>query len=170
MNIRSALLDKHSKPQSVAIAEYIGKNPKRFAELVGFLFIEDPIIPQRVAWAMSCCVEKYPELITPYIEPLIVHLCKDNVHDGVIRNSLQFLQSIPIPTPLHGTLMNLCFDFVQSKTTPVAIKAYSLTILHNLSVDYPDIIPEIILIINDNIEHETAAFTSRARKVLQQLQ
>jgi hypothetical protein len=48
----------------------------------------------------------------------------------------------------------------------VAIKAFALTVLQNLSAVYPDIKPELKLIIEERWPHETAAFHSRARKIL----
>ena len=62
--------------------------------------------------------------------------------------------------------MGICFDFIQSNEIAIAVKAFSLTILQNLSRQYPDIIPELKLIIEERWEHETAAFRSRAKKIL----
>ena len=62
--------------------------------------------------------------------------------------------------------MNLCFSFIQSHDEPVAIKAFSLTILERLLPLYPDIKNELLLIIEERWEHETAAFRSRAKRIL----
>ncbi|MEI9912474.1 MAG: hypothetical protein WDO71_24170 [Bacteroidota bacterium] len=48
-------------------------------------------------------------------------------------------------------------------------KAFSLTILQNLSRLYPEIRNEIKVIIEERWEHETAAFRSRAKKILKEL-
>ncbi|MFT3946227.1 MAG: hypothetical protein QM763_04560 [Agriterribacter sp.] len=53
--------------------------------------------------------------------------------------------------------------------TIVSVKAFSLTVLANLANQYPEIIPELKLIIEDQLPHETAAFKSRAQKILKQL-
>jgi hypothetical protein len=62
--------------------------------------------------------------------------------------------------------MNTCFDFVADHETLPAIKAFSLTILENLSAVYPDIKAELKLVIEERWPHETAAFKSRAKKIL----
>ena len=62
--------------------------------------------------------------------------------------------------------MDICFHYLSSPNEPVAIKAFSLTILQNLSKQYPEIKNEIKLIIEERWEHETAAFHSRAKKFL----
>ena len=50
----------------------------------------------------------------------------------------------------------------------VAIKAFSLTILGKLAKKYPEIIPEIKLLIDEQITHQSAAFKSRAKKFLKE--
>jgi len=52
---------------------------------------------------------------------------------------------------------------------PVVIKAFSLTTLYNLSKFYPEIKNELKLIIQERWDHETAAFKSRGRHILKQL-
>jgi hypothetical protein len=65
--------------------------------------------------------------------------------------------------------MNTCFGFIESMTEKPAIKAFSLTVLFNLSVQYPDIRPELKAIIEDRWDYESAAFKSRGRKILKAL-
>jgi hypothetical protein len=53
--------------------------------------------------------------------------------------------------------------------TPIAVKAFSLTILSNLSAAYPEIRGELKLIIEEQWEQSTPAFRSRAKKVLREM-
>jgi hypothetical protein len=123
-------------------------------------------IAQRAAWSMSYCVGNHPELINPYFKQILPLLQKPGVHDAVVRNIVRILQFVTIPKRYHGQLMNACFDFIASNNIPVAIKAFSLTVLENLSKEYPDIKAELKLIIEERWPHETAAFRSRAKKIL----
>ncbi len=166
MNIEDALMQEHSKKQCDKIVKYIGSNKERFAELMKLFFESEYRITQRAAWPMSYCVRNYPELIKPYFNRLINNLQKKGIPDAVIRNTVRLLQDVEIPKKHHGKLMDICFGYIQSTKAPVAFKAFSLTILGNLSKQYPDIIPELKLIIEERWEHETAAFHSRARKIL----
>jgi hypothetical protein len=59
---------------------------------------------------------------------------------------------------------------VESPTEAVAIKAFSLTILGNLAKKYPEIIPEIKLLIQDQMPDQTAAFKVRAKKLLKEFE
>jgi len=62
--------------------------------------------------------------------------------------------------------MSRCFEYVAFPETPIAVKAFSLTVLSNLSAAYPEIASELRLIIEDQWEHATPAFRSRAKKIL----
>jgi hypothetical protein len=65
--------------------------------------------------------------------------------------------------------MTLCFDFIQSPETPIAVKAFSLTVLRHLSKDYPEILPELRLIVEEQGDQAPPAFRSRAKRVLKNL-
>lgn len=64
--------------------------------------------------------------------------------------------------------MDICFAYVESSTEPVAVKAFSLTILGKFSKAYPEIIPEIKLLIETQLPYQTAAFKSSAWALLKQ--
>jgi hypothetical protein len=118
---------------------------------------------------LSNCVRRHPELITPWFKPLLDNLARKDIHVAVIRNTVRLLQDVSIPKKHQGRVMNSCFDFIQSPETPIAVKAFSLTILSHLSADYPEIAGELKLIIDDQWEQATPAFRSRAKKILKQL-
>jgi hypothetical protein len=167
MDLKEAILKEHSKKQCDKIVKYIGNNKKRFAELMKVFFEGEYRATQRAAWPMSYCVRNHPQLIKPYFGKLLGNLGKKGLHDAVIRNTVRLLQDVEIPKKYHGKLMSICFDFIQSNETRVAVKAFSLTILQNLSKQYPDMLPELKLIIQERWDHETAAFRSRGKKILQ---
>lgn len=85
---------------------------------------------------------------------------------AVIRNTVRLLQEVTIPKKFQGQLMSISFEFIQSNETAITAKAFSLTILQNMTRQYPEIIPELKLIIGERWEIESAAFRSRAKKIL----
>ncbi|HEY6974752.1 MAG TPA: hypothetical protein VH396_00605, partial [Chitinophagaceae bacterium] len=126
-------------------------------------------LAQRAAWSVSWAARKKPELIKPYIKDLVAQLSRTDVHNAVIRNSVRVLEETEIPESLHGDVMNACFGFIEKPSVPVAIKAFSLTTLFNLSKYYPEIKGELKLIIENNWNNESAAFKSRGKKILSAL-
>jgi hypothetical protein len=92
MDIRQALMDEHSKPQTMAIVEFIGDDARRFADLMKIFFAGEYRLTQRSAWPMNYCAERSPELIRPYLPKLLDCLERDDMHDAVKRNILRLLQ------------------------------------------------------------------------------
>lgn len=166
MNLKDMVLEEHSKQQCDRIVKYIGQDKKRFAELMKLFFAGEYRISQRAAWPMSYVVQEHPALIRPYLNKLINNLGKKEQHPAIVRNSVRILQDMDLPKKYHGKLMDTCFNFIESNEVPAAVKAFSLTVLESLSKNYPEIRPELKLIIEERWEHETPAFHSRARKIL----
>jgi len=166
MHLEKLLAEEHSKQQCDRIVRYIGKDKLRFAELMRLFFKGEYRITQRAAWPLSYVVRLHPELIAPYFKRLLDNLDKDDLHVAVIRNTVRLLQDVEIPSRYQGRVMNRCFEYIETPGTPIAVKAFSLTVLQNLSKKYPDILPELKLIVEEQWEQAPPAFRSRARKIL----
>jgi len=165
-NLREQILKEHSKAQCTKIVKWVGTSQTRFDALFHLFLNDEYRVAQRSAWPVSYCVMAHPVFIKKHWSKLIKNLQKANLHDAVKRNSVRLLQDIPIPKKYQGQIMDICFRFVASPTEAVAIKAFSLSVLRQLSKQYPEIIPEIKLLIEEQLPHQTAAFKSRAKSFL----
>ncbi|MDF2382185.1 hypothetical protein JMG10_11945 [Nostoc ellipsosporum NOK] len=164
--LRSLLLEEHSKAQCNKIVDWIGHDAKRFDQLINvFLNDDDPKVIQRAAWPLSYAAIANPKLVNKHLGQLLKNLEKPNTHEAVKRNTVRLLQDIPLPEKYHGIIMDICFRLVTDPKQKPATKAFSLTILDKLSQIYPDIRPELLTIIKDQWENESAAFRSRGRKI-----
>jgi hypothetical protein len=166
MDLLKEIEKEHSKTQCEKIVKFVGGDKDRFAKLMQLFLKGEYRVTQRAAWPMSICVEKHPGLITPYYKQIIPLLQKPGVHGAVVRNIVRLLQFVTIPKRYHGQVMSICFDFIADVETAPAVKASSLTILETLSAIYPDIKPELKLIIEERWQYETAAFRMRAKRIL----
>ncbi|NCI50157.1 hypothetical protein GWC95_09500 [Sediminibacterium roseum] len=170
MNILQELGAEHSKAQALKIAAYACASKKNFRELMKCFLSDDYRIAQRAAWSVSWAARQQPGMIVPYIKELVAQMQRKDVHNAVVRNSVRILEAIEIPEEFHGEVMNVCFAFIESPATPVAVKAFALTTLFNLSKKYPDIRAELKLVIEERWDMETAAFRSRGRKILKAIE
>lgn len=171
MTLREELLKEkiYFKVHALWVTEYACASPKRFKELMDCFLSDEYRVAQRAAWSVSWAARSKPALIKPYIKDLVGQLERTGVHNAVIRNSVRILEYIDIPEEYHGNAMKACFSFIEKPSTPAAIKAFSLTTLHNLSKHYPEIKPELKLIIEERMGTETPAFKSRGKKILKEL-
>jgi hypothetical protein len=169
MNLRETILAEHSKAQTNKIIRWVGQSQQRFDELLQLFLKDEYRVTQRAGWPLSYIGRKYPALVHKHLKKLINNLQKKDLHDAVKRNTVRLFEHIPILEKYHGDIMTICFDFIQSPEETVAVKAFSLAILGKLLPLYPDIANELKLVIEERWEHETAAFHSRARKILKAL-
>ena len=167
MNLREELLREHLKAHCNKIVQWVGDSEKRFEELFN-LFLNDVYrVNQRAAWPVSYCVIAHPKFIKNYFKKLIKNLHKPGLHDAVKRNSIRLLQHVDIPEKYQGEIMEICFGYLASPTQAVAVKVFSLTVLGNLAKNYPEIIPEIKSLIDEQLPHQSTGFRSRAQKLLE---
>jgi hypothetical protein len=169
MNLRQEILKEHSKSQCEKIVHWVGDSQIKFDELFRLFLKGDKIESQRAAWPVSYCVIAHPAFISKHFAALLNNLKKSNLHNAVKRNSVRLLQHVQIPEIYRGEVMNICFNYLASPLEPVAVKAFSLTVLGNLAKYYPEIVPEIKLLIESQLSGQTAGFKSSAKKFLQRL-
>ena len=165
-----AFAKEHSKVQCDWIVKYVGYDPGRFRELVD-VFLAGPYrITQRAAWPLGYCVERQPQLIRPHLKTLIKNLKRPGLHDSVKRNTIRLMQFITIPGSLQGQAASICFDLFRDPKEPVAVRVFSMSVLARIAEDQPELKNELRIMIEDQLPFGSAAFLSRARKVLKQLE
>jgi hypothetical protein len=169
MDLETEILNEHSKRQAVRIARWIGDDRTRFRELMQLFLHGEYRVTQRSAWIVNICAERNPTLIRPYIKKMIARMQELEVHDAVRRNVVRILQFIDIPPDLLGTVATVCFEYLYSPKAPIAVKAFSMTVLANIAKKEPDLKREIRLAIEYQLPHSSVGTCARARHVLKSL-
>lgn len=169
MDLTRELLRAHTKTQATKIADYVHDSPTRFKVLVD-IFLKGPYrITQRASWPLNLCVERNPDLIKPHLKRLLKFLQEPGIHNAVKRNTMRLLQFCPVPKTLHGTVAALCFEYLESKKEPVAVKVFAMTVLSTIIENEPDLQKELKIILEDQLPYASPGFTVRAHRVLKSL-
>ena len=164
MKLRDEILAEHSKRQTAKIVDWAGDDPKRFGELMR-LFLGDVYrITQRAGWPLSNCVEKHPELITPYFGKLLKQLERDDVHVAVRRNVVRLLQFVEIPSRYRGRIFDACFGLLSDPEQPVAVRCFSMTVAADIAKNDPALLNEIRLVATEHPQLLTAGMRARLRR------
>lgn len=169
MDLEKEILKTQSRKQADHIIKWVGDDEERFAQLVELFFKGEYRLTQQAAWPMSYCIKNYPVLAKPYFKKFIDQLSSVDTVIAAKRNIVRLLQFTDVPKRYQGRLMDACFQFISSPDEAIAVKAFSLTVLDNLSSSYPEILSEIKSIIDMRWEYETPAFKTRAKKILQRM-
>lgn len=167
MDLRVALSKSSTKDNLRKIAEYVGNSAIRFKALVEVYQGGPYRITQRAAHVISLCVENHPNLVAPHLRAILAMLETQDVSVAVQRNTMRLLQYCEIPRRFHGMLIDRCFGYVSDRRIPIAVRAFSMTVLHRLIEKEPDLKKELQIILEDELPYASPAFASRARKILQ---
>ncbi len=165
-NLREEILTEHSKKQCTRIVDWIGQDEKRFQQLLHLFLNDEYRVTQRGAWPLSYAVVANPAFLKNSTDQLMNNLQKPGLHDAIKRNTLRIIDHVAFPKKYEGRIMNICFGYLESPSEAVAVKALSLSILGKLASRYPEIIPELKLVIEDQLPYQKPAFLSQARRVL----
>ena len=113
--------------------------------------------------------EEYPELILDYLDQMTLQL-ETEKQQGKIRHLLKLISLNEIDKKHHAYLFDYCMEAMTSAKNPPAIRVHAMQILYNLSEYEPDLKPEVLALIEQEIEyHATAGIVSRGSKLVKKL-
>lgn len=164
MKLREEILKEHSKAQCNKIVDWVGTSQKRFDELFSLFLNDEYRVVQRSAWPVSYCVEKHPSFISSHLKNLLYKIKEPGMHEAVKRNGTRLLQHIAIPEEYEGEIMDMCFEYLALPQSTIATKVFSLKALGKLALKYPEIIPEIQVIIDEQMPYATQGFKSAVKE------
>lgn len=170
MDLRLTLSKSPTKDNLRKIADYVGNSAIRFKALVEVYQGGPYRITQRAAHVISLCVEKHPNLVAPHLRTILAMLEADDVPVAIQRNTMRLLQYCEIPRRFRGALVDRCFGYITDRGTPIAVRAFSMTVLHRLIEKEPDLKKELQIILADELPYASPGFVSRARKILQKIE
>ena len=147
------------------VVDEIGDDPEHFRVLVELLSEGEYRLTQRAAWPLNLISVKYPALVQPFLHGLVLKL-REPAHPALHRNILRLFEEIDIPPAEYGLLAEIGFNFLYNPESPVAIKCFSMTVLHKICMAEPELSHELCLYIEERMPFETAGFKSRGRKIL----
>ncbi|RAV98023.1 hypothetical protein [Pseudochryseolinea flava] len=169
MNLTREILKEHGSKQAHKIARYASSSPLTFKLLIDTYLTGPYRVTQRASWPISIVGEAHPKLIRPHLKKLLDFMVRDDVHDAVKRNTMRVLQFVEIPKRNHAQVIDICFELLQSKREAVAIKCFAMTVLSRVIDDKPELQRELKIILEDQLPYSTAAFKSRATKLIKRL-
>jgi hypothetical protein len=167
MDILALLQQKYSKDTCQIIVTWVGGAQQRFDILFQHFLTGNNRVTQMAGWPLTYCIQLHPNFINKHYPQLLQFVQQPNTHHAVKRNTVRLLQFVTIPKKYQGIVMDICFTYVAAPKEPVAIKAFALTVLSNLAVMYPEIVPEVVALIQHQILQQSPAFIYRAKLFLQ---
>jgi hypothetical protein len=164
------LLPDTGKLTAIHAADVAMQRTELIPKLIKLAFADTYPLSLRAANTVEIIDSQKPSLIQPFYFKMINALTNFKV-DGVKRC---FLKLFTRHADLNNeevlcTLINACFAFVASPDEAVAIKAYSLQILYQISNREPELKNELIFAILDQLDKNPESFKNLGNKILKKL-
>lgn len=168
MQLKELLLREQSRANTDLVINIVKAKPEIFEELWKLVLLNKDPLSRRAAWAADYCAEINPGFILNRIEELSARVSGFK-SDGLKRHSLRMLSRSPLPDENLGVLADACFNWLQSPSESVAVKMYSMVILHRISHNIPEIRRELFDIIEIQLNEATQGFRSIGRKIMKKI-
>jgi hypothetical protein len=167
--MRDLLAKKASRANSFQVVSLVANNPKHYKELIEIIQENRIPISEKAAWSMNHCFEDRVGFFEDYYPELTQIVADASYSDSIKRNIVRIFQFKQIPKKFHASVINSCFDLVLKKETAVALKAFSLQVLENMTIIYPELINELKASINDLLPTATPGLKNRGQHILNRL-
>lgn len=155
------------------LATSIAENTAIFRKLTQYSFSSDKKLAFHSSWILSKACEKNPDLINKSFLSSIVQGIKGIDNESVRRSFLKIITLTDlkkIDSKDKGLLADFCFSALHSGISSIAVKAYSMEILLNLTEEYPELAAELEVSVRSLMEDESSAgILSRGRMILRKL-
>ncbi|NNE29712.1 MAG: hypothetical protein HKN16_08745 [Saprospiraceae bacterium] len=162
------LEESHSKRMALLIDHYIGNNPERVKALVEIICQDDGILHQRGSYNIWVMRKGKANLLIPHLDQLLDKL-EGPSHDAFGRGLLGTIANMTIPEEAMGRIADYCISALENPKEAIAIRANSMSVLTNICRQEPELVPEMELLISSFMEHGTAGYQARGRRVLKEL-
>lgn len=152
-------------------------------DLIQLCFDEDQKLSVKACWVFESIYLHRFKIFT-YVLPTFVDNLHRLKHDSAKRPMCRVLYNfieqsrfpIPFGYPFRSILtpekkekiIEFCFDWLIGDEK-VALKAYSMRILEIVGKDSDWVYPELAVILQENMEHHSAAYKAAAKDVLQKM-
>ena len=148
---------------------YLIENPKHIDQLIAIGLCEQKKESWRAIWIADKIHEKKPELIRPYIDQMIAALETTN-NDSKLRHLMKLISLNTIPRKKLSFLLDLCIREFSNAERPTAIRVHAMQILFEISENEPDFKPELVHLIEHEMEHHASAgINARGKNLLKKL-
>jgi hypothetical protein len=122
------------------------------------------------SWRAAYLVDKIndgrPGLLMPFLDKMIDQVIAEKNHSKK-RHFLKLISMNGLTEAQQGKMFDFCIGTLTSEKETVAVRAHAMQILHNIAVKEPELISEVVLMIENELDkHPTAGIKSRGTKLV----
>ena len=171
----------HSRENRLRYAQMVIDDPSLIPKVLDILFKVNDKKSHRAAWLLEFVARRNLETILPFLNRIMLNM--HLVHlDSAVRPMAKICELLveayyskydnPVKQALKPEhkehIIECCFDWMINDEK-IAPKAYSMTCLFLLGLEYDWIHPELVMIIEKDYQMQSSGFKARARHILKRI-
>ncbi|MFA7275076.1 MAG: hypothetical protein WC044_14495 [Crocinitomicaceae bacterium] len=114
-------------------------------------------------WVCAHIAEKDNSVFVP-LQGKIMHFLQTEKLQSGLRNWMKVLTFVPLKEEYEGEMIDLCVKFIENSSNKVALHVYAMMNLIPLMKKYPEILPEILALLDLHSEGKSPAYHAVFRK------
>lgn len=170
MNIRTQLLNVHSRQNADVVQRYVEQHSESLPELIACLGSDEVKVAQRAAMVVGNFGRANPEALEPWWEDLLT-AADDQVHNAIGRAVVRYFSELDmkLPTDLEARLVDSCLRAVLDPAEKTATSAFAMKFITDRAANYPEQARRLNAALIRLIPSGSPGFQNRGRKMLEQL-
>jgi len=150
------------------VAEWILSDPKQLDTLWEMILNQKPQQCGRAVWVLEyvCFLDKS---VLVQLNDKILDFFPKITDNSARRILAKLVCESEIPEKYEADILNTAFDWFSNRSLPIAVRVNCMQIVYKICKKYPDIAPEIVTIIKNEISDAKPAFVCRGQKILKKL-
>jgi len=166
-----AILTDSSRSLMDYTASMVGDDQRMFLRALDLAYEQKSPLCMRAARVADLCCERNPELIRPHLVKMVKEL--PGLRDMAVKRTFMHIlirHSWVEDEEAMGKLVDTLFKWLMDDHQAIAVKAYAMAILGNISEILPDLKGEFVLVLEETFPlWDSAALQSAGKKMLKRL-
>ncbi len=163
MDIRRRILEIRSSRDRSTFGEYFVNRPEEFKELLACVFnLEEYPYKEYASWMLIHIAQSKRIDLQPYF-PQFVDLLFNTDDQTVLRNIARTMTELQVNDHRESEFIDLLIGFIQNYDNKVALQVYSMYLLAQFVLRYPELKDEISEVIALHRTGKTVSYTVAER-------
>ena len=147
-----------------ALAEIAAQDALFLHELFLNIKSDNERIAYNSSWVLAHLLEMDKNCEISRFLSILITTAASTINSGIKRNIFKILQLINIPKEFQYDCADLALNALSNKKNDVAVRAFAITILEHLVLNIPELIEEVLFLIEKEKSFATAAFIVRSNR------
>ncbi|MBS1637987.1 MAG: hypothetical protein JST26_18890 [Bacteroidetes bacterium] len=172
MELQEILSTKISEADVRIIARKALKDKGLLDTVFNLVFHPDEKINNRASWILGHICDLDLSVMKNRDRKILGLLkSEEGLKGGRTRNILRIYNTRTVPESCSSDVLDTCYRFLKDPSYAIAIRAFSITVIYNISKPYPELLEELKLVLNDLLKHDEApAIINRGYHTLEKIE